>query len=193
VILLVVCTKPDTEHWARAEITSGLGDLICMRVTPAVAGPGNVEPVTDLGKARANIGFAAFSALTHSRAGSAREILEVLAEALGSIGTKNGAFLAELVEAGLDGTSSYEVWRDLMITNDYPHVSQWRAQATAQGIEQGLVKARIEDILRILARRNVSVPGDERTVIESCTDMDTLEMWFDQALVIEDIKDLFAA
>jgi hypothetical protein len=83
VILLVVCTKPATEQWARAEITSGLGELICMRVTPAVAGPGNVEPVTDLDKARANVGFAAFSALTHSRMGSGREILEVLAEALG--------------------------------------------------------------------------------------------------------------
>ena len=174
VILLVVCTKLETERWARAEITSGLGDLICLRVTPAVAGPGNVGPVTDLGKARANIGFAAFSALTHSRAGSAREILEVLAEALGSISTKNGTFLSELVEAGLNGTSSYEVWRDLMITNDYPHISQWRAQATAQGLQQGLqqgieqgieqgsVKVQIGNILRILARRNVSVSEDSK-------------------------------
>jgi hypothetical protein len=193
VILLVVCTKLDTEQWARAEITSGLGDLICMRVTPAVAGPGNVEPVTDLGKARANIGFAAFSALTHSRAGLAREILEVLAEALGSIGTKNGTFLAELVEAGLDGTSSYEVWRGLMMTNDYPHVSQWRAQATEQGIELGKVEARIEDIFETLAERGISVPEDDRRVIETCSDLATLKTWFNRARSVEDIKDLFAA
>jgi hypothetical protein len=31
------------------------------------------------------------------------------------------------------------------------------------------------------------VSEDERTVIEGCTDMDTLEMWFDQALVIDDL------
>jgi hypothetical protein len=98
----------------------------------------------------------------------------------------------QLVEAGLDGTSSYEIWRDLMITNDYPHVSQWRAQATEQGIEQGSVKTRAEDILRILARRDVSVPEGERAVIEACTDMDTLETWFDRALVIGDISSLFA-
>jgi hypothetical protein len=197
VILLVVCTKPDTEQWARTEITSGLGDLICMRVTPAVAGPGNVEPVTDLARARANVGFAAFSALTHSRTESAREILEVLAQALGNISTQNGTFLAELVEAGLARTSSYQIWRDLMITNDYPHVSQWRAQATEQGlqrgIEQGSVETRIEDILRILARRDISVSEGDRTAIESCTDMNTLETWFDRALVIDDINDLFAA
>ena len=176
-ILLVVCTKPATEQWARAEITSGLGDLICMRVTPAVAGPGNVEPVTDLDKARANVGFAAFSALTHSRTGPAREILEVLAEALGSTDATNGRFLAELVEAGLDGTSSCEVWRDLMITNDYPHVSRWRAEATKQGIELGSVNTRIKDILRTLARRKIEVPKDERKLIEDCTDMGTLEVW----------------
>jgi flagellar biosynthesis/type III secretory pathway protein FliH len=103
-----------------------------------------------------------------------------------------------------------------MITNDYPHVSQWRAQATEQGreqgieqgreqgieqgreqgieqgIEQGSVKTRVADILRILARRNVSVPENERTVIEACTDMGTLETWFDRALVVGDISDLFA-
>lgn len=196
VMLLVVCTKSATERWARAEITSGLGELICMRVTPAVAGPGNVEPVTDLDRARTNVGFAVFSALTHSRTESAREILEVLAEALGSTEAENGKFLSELVEAGLDGTGSFEIWRDLMITGNYPHVSQWRAQATEQGIEQGIeqgsVKTRIEDILRILARRNMSVSEDDRAVIEGCTDMDTLEVWFDRALVIDELEDLFA-
>jgi hypothetical protein len=196
VMLLVVCTKSATERWARTEITSGLGELICMRVTPAVAGPGNVEPVTDLDKARANVGFAVFSALTHSRMESAREILEVLAEALGSTEAENGKFLSELVEAGLDGTGSFEIWRGLMITGNYPHVSQWRAQATEQGIEQGIergsVKTRIEDILRILTRRKISVSEEERATIEGCTDMDTLEAWFDRALVVNNVRDLFA-
>jgi hypothetical protein len=124
-------------------------------------------------------------------------ILEVLVEALGSIEENNAKFLAELVEAGLAGTGGFKIWRDLMITGNYPHVSQWRAQATKQGIEQGIeqgsMKVRIADILRILARRDISVPEDRRAVIENCTDMITLETWFDRALVIDDIKDLFDA
>jgi hypothetical protein len=95
-----------------------------------------------------------------------------------------------MVEVGLAGTGGFKIWRDLMITGNYPHVSQWRAQATKQGIEQGSMKARIADILRILARRDISVPEDRRAVIENCTDMVTLETWFDRALVIDDIKDL---
>jgi hypothetical protein len=187
VLLLVVCSDPVTERWARKEIISGVGDLVCMRVTPAVAGPGNVEPITDLDMARQHVGFAVFSALTHSRMESPHDILEVLPEALGTIEQDNGEFLAEFVEAGLAGTNSYAIWRDLMITGTYPHVSQWRTQAT----EQGSVKARTEDILRILVRRDINVPEDDRMVIENCADMDTLDKWFDRALAINDIKDLF--
>jgi len=123
-------------------------------------------------------------ALTHSRMKSSRAILEVLAEALGSIEQQQAEFLAEFVEVGLFGTDSYQIWRDLMITGTYPHVSQWRAQAT--------MKARTEDILRILTRRGISIPDDTRTAIENCTDMDTLEKWFDRALAIDDVKNLFA-
>jgi hypothetical protein len=78
-----------------------------------------------------------------------------------------------------------------MITNDYPHVSQWRAEATKQGIELGSVNTRIKDILRTLARRKIEVPKDERKLIEDCTDMGTLEVWLDRAFVIDDISDLF--
>jgi hypothetical protein len=82
-----------------------------------------------------------------------------------------------------------------MITSDYPHVSQWRAQATEQGIEQGIglgsVTMRVADILRILARRKIIVPKKARKDIEACTDMHTLDTWFDRALVIDDIRDLF--
>jgi hypothetical protein len=196
VLLLVVCVKPETEAWARTEITSGLGKLVCMRVRPAVCGPSSVRPVTDLETARGHVGFAVFSALTHSHSNQARDILEILAEALGSIDEKNAKFLAEFVEAGLVGTDGHEIWRELMITGNYPHVSQWRAQATEQGIEQGIeqgsVRTRIEDILRILSRRGVSLSAAERSRIEDCADQATLETWFDRSLMIDNAKDLFA-
>jgi hypothetical protein len=108
----------------------------------------------------------------------------------------DSVLLAELVEAGLDGTSSYQIRRELMITNDYPHVSQRRAQATEQGLQQGIAEGsigtRIKDILRTLARRNIDVPKDEREDIESCTDMHTLEVWLDRSYVIKKISELFA-
>lgn len=79
-----------------------------------------------------------------------------------------------------------------MITSDYPHVSQWRAQATEQGIGLGSIQTRRKDILRTLARRNVRVPEAKRKLIEGCTDMGTLEVWLDRSYVIDKISELFA-
>jgi hypothetical protein len=84
-------------------------------------------------------------------------------------------------------TSSHEARHSM-----YPHVSQWRAQATKQGIEQGLVRARIEDILETLTTRGINVPDDDRAVVEACTDLPKLKTWLHRAFIIDDIKDLFA-
>jgi hypothetical protein len=205
VVLLVVCSKTTTARWARQVITSGLPDLTCMLVLPLVLGPDNVEPVTDLESARADVGFAVYSALTHSRTPQADAILGVLAEALNDIEFGNAAFLSEFVEAGLAETGSQDIWRALMLKmkGTYPHVSQARALGREEGREEGrdegrkeglaagVIKARIEDILRILTRQGVTVSSDAKKAIEDCTDPDTLETWFDRALAASDIKDVF--
>jgi hypothetical protein len=208
VVLLVVCSKAATAEWARARITSGLPGLICMWVEPVVLGPGNVPAITDLAEAQDDIWFAVLSALTHSRSQRVREILEVLAEALTTIDNQSAEFFAEFTEQGLAGTSSRDIWRNMMRGLRYPYPSQMRIEAREEGLaegreeglaegrEEGLavgaVRTRVEDILRILARRGLEVPAETRQVIEACTDMGKLEIWFDRSLVIDDIADLFA-
>jgi hypothetical protein len=200
VVLLVVCSKAATAEWARTRITSGLPGLICMWVEPVVLGPGNVPAVTDLAEAQEDIWFAVLSALTHSRSRRAHEILEVLAEALTTLDNESAGFLAEFTEQGLAGTSSRDIWRKMMLGLRYPYPSQMRIEAREEGLaegreegrEEGSVRTRVEDILRILARRGLEVPAETRHVIEACTDMGKLETWFDRSLVIDDIADLFA-
>lgn len=192
VVLLVVCSKVGSAQWARTTITSGLPGLVCMLVQPVVLGPDNVPVITDLEQACSDVGFTVFSALTHSRSGRARGILEVLAEALGTVDVRNAAFLSEFIEAGLAETGSQQIWRSLMLTRSYPHVSQVRALGREEGREEGAIQTRIADILRILDRRGIEVPTAERTAIEGNTDLGTLETWFDRALTASDIKDLFA-
>lgn len=55
-------------------------------------------------------------------------------------------------------------------------------QGKAQGLEQGLARGRAEDVLRILAVRGVPVDEPARQRILSCTDVTTLDVWFDRAL-----------
>jgi hypothetical protein len=120
----------------------------------------------------------------------------VLAEALTALDNESAEFFAEFAEQGLAGTSSRDIWRKMMRSLRYPYPSQMRVEGLAEGRVEGLaegsVRTRVEDILRILARRGLEVPAETRQVIQACTDMGKLETWFDQSLVIDDIADLLA-
>ncbi|MFI7295481.1 hypothetical protein [Streptomyces sp. NPDC050121] len=48
-----------------------------------------------------------------------------------------------------------------------------------------------EDILRILGLRGIVVFDDARERITSCTDLDTLGVWFDRALTAVNTDELF--
>ncbi|NMO19621.1 transposase [Pyxidicoccus fallax] len=56
------------------------------------------------------------------------------------------------------------------------------AQGLERGLAQGMLRGRAEDILRILAARGVHVHEEARQRILTCTDMATLERWFDKSL-----------
>jgi hypothetical protein len=69
------------------------------------------------------------------------------------------------------------------------------ARGREEGLAQGVTRGRAESILRILAARGVPVDDAARQRILSCTDMATLDRWFDKALdatslsaVLEDLS-----
>ncbi len=59
-----------------------------------------------------------------------------------------------------------------------------------KGRDEGLAKARAEDILRILAVRRVKVDETARQRILSCTDLDTLGRWLDRAVTATHLSEV---
>jgi predicted transposase/invertase (TIGR01784 family) len=59
-----------------------------------------------------------------------------------------------------------------------------------KGWAKGLAQARAEDVLRILSKRGISVDESARQRILGCTDMETLDQWFDRALTATRLSDL---
>ena len=55
-------------------------------------------------------------------------------------------------------------------------------QGLHQGLQQGLTRGRAEDVVRILTARGVQVDEAARQRILSCSDVATLDRWFDRAL-----------
>ena len=61
-----------------------------------------------------------------------------------------------------------------------------------QGRQQGLARGHAEAVLRILAARGVPVADEARQRILTCTDLATLERWFDRALKASTLADVLA-
>jgi hypothetical protein len=187
VVLLAVCSKTATARWAREPIVTGLPGLTCQTTIPVVLGPDNVPVVVTVEEAAADLHFAVFSALTHSRGRKARAILGVLAAALATTDTDTARDLAAFTESGLGNTPGLPIWRELMAAKPFPYITEMEARGEAKGEVKGEVKF----ILRALKRRGVVVDDASRKRIESCTDQVTLGIWFDRSLDATTVEDLF--
>ena len=138
------------------------------------------------------MGFAVFSAITHSRSHQIDVILETLAGALSTVDEETGSLLAEFTEAGLGDTKGRSIWRKLMATSTYPFASELRSQGREEGRAEGVAEARAQDIERLLDKRGITMTPADRERISSCRDGKTLDTWLDRVLTISDITGLFA-
>jgi hypothetical protein len=69
-------------------------------------------------------------------------------------------------------------------------LAQGREQGREQGLAQGRLRGRAEAVLRILAARGVHVSEEAQQRILACTDVATLDYWFDRALNATTLSDV---
>lgn len=62
-----------------------------------------------------------------------------------------------------------------------------------EGRQQGRIEGRAEGVLRILAARGIVVDEKARKLILTCSDLVTLDQWFDRALTATRLSDLLAS
>ncbi|MFS8204443.1 hypothetical protein ACLVWQ_37950 [Streptomyces sp. CWNU-52B] len=65
------------------------------------------------------------------------------------------------------------------------------AESWASGYAAGLAESRAEGTLAALEARRFSLSADVRDRIITCTDLARLDTWFDRALTVERVEDLF--
>jgi predicted transposase/invertase (TIGR01784 family) len=61
----------------------------------------------------------------------------------------------------------------------------------AEGEARGKARGKAEDILVVFEQRGIDVDDKSRELIESCTDLDTLNGWFRHAFKVDKASDLF--
>ncbi|REG31702.1 putative transposase/invertase (TIGR01784 family) [Archangium gephyra] len=78
-------------------------------------------------------------------------------------------------------------WAEEMIERG---IQQGLEKGLAQGLQQGLSRGRAEDVLRILSKRGVQVDEAARQRILTCSDLTTLDLWFDRSLSATTLADV---
>ena len=61
-----------------------------------------------------------------------------------------------------------------------------------QGIVEGAIRAKAEDILKILDARHLKPTKDQRGQVNAATDLAQLDRWFDRALTAATAAEVFA-
>ncbi|MCG0288904.1 hypothetical protein [Streptomyces sp. PSAA01] len=61
-----------------------------------------------------------------------------------------------------------------------------------KGKAEGEVHSRVQGVLRALEKRGITTPPETRDRITDCTDLGTLDRWFDRAFTVSTADELFA-
>ncbi|MET7896773.1 hypothetical protein [Streptomyces mirabilis] len=80
-------------------------------------------------------------------------------------------------------------WRSF----DKDTVAYWfeTMEIALEGIAEGEAKGEATLVLRVLEKHAVEISEDVRERITSCTDLDTLTLWFDRSLTATTAEELF--
>ena len=62
-----------------------------------------------------------------------------------------------------------------------------------QGEENGAVKSKIEDLIKVIQARGLELTEAQLKLVTSCSDLAQLATWFDQALDAKTTDDIFGA
>jgi hypothetical protein len=62
-----------------------------------------------------------------------------------------------------------------------------------QGREQGAVKSKVEDLIKVIAARGLDLTKAQFKLVTSCADLSQLAAWFDQALDAKTTDEIFGA
>ena len=200
VLLLVLCRDRATAKWAAGPFDCGTRGWTVQRTWPLVVGPDNLPMITDARTAARNPALAAFSALTHANNRDCDAILDALDHALTGMDADASDYIYQFLDVTLGETPAGDKWRSIMgFVNYFPgrgHLMErayleGQAEGKAEGKAEGQAAGEAALILRLLEKRGVLVSEGVQERVTSCTDLDTLTLWFDRALTVTVAEELF--
>jgi hypothetical protein len=98
----------------------------------------------------------------------------------------------EATERVLDSVVDAQRAEELMRSYGEELMERGRQQGLARGREEGRLRGRAEALLQLLTARDVHVDDAARQLILSCSDVATLDLWFDRAIHATSLSEVLA-
>lgn len=194
-VVIVVTPRRRTARWAAATIDLGGAS----QYRPLVVGPDGIPEVTDRRLARREPQLAMLSVMAHGRGDvkTAAAIGGAAARAISRFPEEQRLLYSLLIQANLSKAARKAIemqpetayyFNDAQRRNFERGVAKGKAEGKAEGRAEGVAVA----LLKILARRRLTLTAAQRRRITGCTDLAVLERWLDRSLLASSVAELLA-
>jgi hypothetical protein len=193
-ILLVICPKKATGHWARRPIATGHpGFILAPLVIDATTTPLPGSPHTRNSSPKLAVLGALTGAIDLTNDNGRHQVLSILAAA--SLDEDRLETYTHLVRAAAPAPARLllEALMATVFKDDFIDriKAEGKAEGVAQGKAEGVAQGKASMVLRILGARGFDIPGPVRNAVMSCTDTDQLDRWGEAAVTARSIEDVF--
>lgn len=193
-IVVVVTASPRVARWASRPIDVGNGTVFRQHII----GPQSIPKLTDPERAAREPELAVLSAMAHGRRNTptARRIAAAAFTGLSRLPDDDQRLLYSLlVERSLSVAlrKTLEMQADIrkfMSASQRRSYDKAKTEGEAKGRAEGKAEEKAEAVLKILAKRGLPVTSRQRRKIRECTDLVTLDRWFDRAFSIASVDEL---
>jgi hypothetical protein len=94
----------------------------------------------------------------------------------------------------LASDAARQILEAMMTTSEYEKtfVERIHDQGIAEGEAKGKAEGKAEDVLKLLDARGLSLSKEQRQRVTSCTDPAQLDLWFERAITVRTVAEVFA-
>jgi len=194
--LLIICLDAKVAAWASRGRSFGPLAKRTAVLTPVVCGPRSLPRFLEREQIVGNLPLAALSLIAHASEPDAERQMSAFAAELEAQAEEEGKFaLADLISAGLSGTQAARLWSRIMLMDtSYPRspLAQALADQVAREVaRETAIKDGTEKVIRALELQSKPIAEADRQRILECTDIDTLDHWFERTFTVAAASELF--
>ncbi len=188
VTLVVVALEPQVAAWCVAPI-----DLGRQRGTlrPLVLGPAEIPVITDLDEARRAPELAVLSVAAHARDPGAEYIALAALAAVHGLDRDRELAYPDFIFAVL-GKLARAALEQLMNKPNHEYQSDFARKYYSQGKAAGEASGEARLLLKLLRFKGFDVTPELTARVESCQDLEQLDLWAERVLTATSLDDIFA-